>query len=200
MVDQKKVLALLVKNFDRGRQIVQGDWYDFDSEGRLNVFMDLTYIGRSAPELGAHQLPIVFGKATKSFSANYQNLTSLEGFPYYVGGGCSVRGNPLRDLVGAPSTVMGRFDIEYVDTLASLEGFPDAAGAVRFSWREDLPLLRLLNAAKIDVGINQEVAPASSPVQRCWQILKRFQGQGEAGAFSCGAELAAEGFKENARW
>lgn len=200
MVDQKKVLALLVKYFDKGREIVKGDYYDFDSEGRLNVELDITYIGRSAPELGEHRLPIRFGRALKSFTARWVNLTSLEGFPYYVGGGCNIGGNLLTNLVGAPSTVMGSLDLEYIDSLKSLEGFPDAAGAVRFSWRPDLPVLRLLNAARIDLGIKQEFEPESSPAQTCLRILRKFQGQGEAGAFLCGAELAAAGLKENARW
>jgi len=197
MVDQKKVLALLVKNFDKGREIVKGDSYDFDSEGRLNVELDLNYVGQ---EPGEHRLPIRFGRALKSFTARWVNLTSLEGFPYYVGGGCNIGGNLLTNLVGAPSTVMGRFDLEYIDSLKSLEGFPDAAGAVRFSWRPDLPVLRLLNAARIDLGIKQETEPESSPAQTCLRILRKFQGQGEAGAFLCGAELAASGLKENARW
>jgi hypothetical protein len=60
------------------------------------------------------------------------------------------------------------------------------------SYSPTLPLLRCLLAKKVVT-----TKPENSTVQ---DILNQYAGQGEAGAFACGAELATAGYKENARW
>jgi hypothetical protein len=84
--------------------------------------------------------------------------------------------------------------------LESLEGFPLEVSSVRFNWAPSLPLLRLLNAAKITVAYPGTDVYVRRNGQKAADILNGYAGQGEAGAFACGAELASAGLKDNARW
>ena len=100
--------------------------------------------------------------------------------------------NHLANLIGAPQHSN---EINCVgSTLTSLEGLPTEPHSIRslsFTYRPMLPLLRCL------VSTTVELARAPKEVVT---IIARYSGQGEAGAFECGAELASAGYKENARW
>jgi hypothetical protein len=135
------------------------------------------------------EIPIRFGIVKNNFGAAYKRLETLRNFPRVVKGSCWVSNNKLKDLKGAPEKILDSFHID-VNPLESLEGFPQQVGAVYISWSANLPMLRCLNAQRIVVYRQPKIQ----------MILNRYAGQGEAGAFECGAELASAGFKENARW
>ena len=117
------------------------------------------------------QLPVKFARVSGSFYAGDSRLTTLEGCPEWVGEYFAVSSNPLKDLDHSPLHVGGYFAVSY---------------------REDLPLLRML-VAKDGVRLGR------APLQLI-RIMNRYQGQGQQGALACAAELADAGFKGNARW
>jgi hypothetical protein len=126
---------------------------------------------------------------------NNQLLKSLEGGPVEVLGNFYCSQNPLlSSLQGAPASVGGDFWCYSHPKLRSLEGFPAVGDTLHITYKNRLPLLRTLMAKKI------EFYPKNLYVWTVEQILNKYAGQGEAAAFECGAELASEGFKENARW
>ena len=122
-------------------------------------------------------------------------LTTLEGGPKQVLGIMRCTGNArLVSLLGAPTTVGGDFWCHDNPKLRSLEGLPSIPGILYLTYKQKLPLLRCLLAQQVVFYPRKQV---SKPVQT---IVNRYAGQGEAGAFSCGTELATAGYKENARW
>lgn len=135
------------------------------------------------------EIPIRFGRVKNNFGAADKGLETLRNFPRVIDGSCWVTDNKLKDLKGGPERIKHSFHID-VNPLESLEGFPQQVGAVYISWNPHLPMLRCLNARRIVVYRQPKVQ----------MILDHYAGQGEAGAFECGAELAIAGFKENARW
>lgn len=126
------------------------------------------------------------------FICSKNQLATLEGAPQRVGKGVDCSQNRLKSLAGAPQSVGGNFWC--IDNkLTTLEGLPQITGTLWLSYSPTLPLLRCLLAKKV-MFIPKLDDPALE------EILSRYAGQGEAGAFACGAELATAGFKENARW
>lgn len=122
-------------------------------------------------------------------------LTTLEGGPKRVLSTVRCFGNArLVSLLGAPATVGGDFWCYDNPKLRSLEGLPSIPGILYLTYKQKLPLLRCLLAQQVVFYPRKQV---SKPVQT---IVNRYAGQGEAGAFSCGTELATAGYKENARW
>lgn len=92
----------------------------------------------------------------------------------------------------------------YYRGLTNLDGLPqEIDGHVTVTYYPQMGgLLRLLVAKK---GVSLQSTTYRDPTvdrdrQRIGAILDRFAGQGEAGAFECGAELAAAGYKRHARW
>jgi hypothetical protein len=55
------------------------------------------------------KLPVKFGKVSGFFDCRMNNLTTLEGFPNYVGGYFNCYGNKLATLEYSPNYVGGRF-------------------------------------------------------------------------------------------
>jgi hypothetical protein len=147
------------------------------------------------------------------FECYSNQLTTLEGAPKSVGGDFSCYNNQLTTLKHSPQSVHGSFDCSYNqlttlegapksvggdfncvnNKLATLEGMPDVQRTLFLSYRRKLPLLRCLLAKKVEF----DPKPRNKTIET---ILNKYAGQGEAGAFACGAELAAAGFKANARW
>lgn len=119
----------------------------------------------------ADRLPLRFARVSGNFYAGNSELTTLEGCPEWVGGYFVVSSNPLKDLDHSPLHVGGYFGVSY---------------------REDLPLLRMLVA-------QDGVRLGRAPLQLI-RIMNRYQGQGQQGALACAAELADAGYKANARW
>jgi hypothetical protein len=127
-----------------------------------------------------------------NFRCHINQLTTLEHSPQNVVGGFECYSNQLTTLEGAPKSVGGDFNCVN-NKLATLEGMPDVQRTLFLSYRRKLPLLRCLLAKKVEF----DPKPRNKTIET---ILNKYAGQGEAGAFACGAELAAAGFKANARW
>lgn len=134
------------------------------------------------------------------------NLPSLKGAPATVGGDFNCSGNDnLVSLVGAPEVVLGDFDCRTLPKLKSLDGLPaKIGGKLKVTYYRKLPLLRSL-VAHGGVELTKILSSGypfytSDAAKQVEQILNKYAGQGEAGAFECGAELAEAGFKANARW
>ena len=119
-------------------------------------------------------------------------LTTLQGAPTSIGGGFLCSNNQLTSLEHAPATVGGDFVCSN-NRLTTLEGLPTQLKLLQISYSPNLPLLRTLNAQTIRFDPQLDDPTVG-------EILGRYTGQGEAGAFPCGAELATAGYKENARW
>jgi hypothetical protein len=61
--------------------------------------------------------------------------------------------------------------------------------------------LRCLNAKEIDLkAISWGDQNMWARYRNANRIMEKYQGQGQAGAMACAAELAQAGLKENARW
>ena len=127
-----------------------------------------------------------------NFRCHINQLTTLEHSPQSVVGGFECYSNQLTTLEGAPKSVGGDFNCVN-NKLTTLEGMPDVQRTLFLSYRRKLPLLRCLLAKKVEF----DPKPRNKTIET---ILNKYAGQGEAGAFACGAELAAAGFKANARW
>jgi len=192
-----KTLELFEWHVEHAKTIIKEKLYSFDDEGKLNVQSDVYLNDRKLPN---DRLPIRFGKITGTFWARWCGLRRLDGLPYEVGASCVLAGNYMTNLVGAPKKVPGRLDLEYATSLQSLEGFPNEVGHCIFTWREDLPLLRLLTAKKLQLDLNQANKPEAHPARHCLEILNKYAGQGRAGAIDCKRELVAAGFEGNAKW
>ena len=135
-----------------------------------------------------------------SFNCSSNQLESLEGAPTTVAENFYCRDNRLKNLVDAPAVVPGEFDCIY-NPLRSFDGLPQEIGVKLFlTYKKNLPLLRCLTA-KRGVGFFLKSGNLQKgDAQAVALILNRYKAQGEAGAFQCGADLAAAGFKANARW
>lgn len=204
VVDQQEVLDTFAKYFTEANRVIAHKLWSFDSAGRLNIAsfpsikVKRAYTTLDGDGLPGGILPVRFGWIEGDFNVSASNLSTLEGCPTHVTGFCFVSNNPIENLVGAPKKVDHMFVMEDLPQLQSLEGFPTEVAVCRFTWRHDLPLLRLLQARRLTIG---NPGPShDSPSNRCLAILQKYVGRGEAGAFECGAELATAGFKENARW
>lgn len=127
-----------------------------------------------------------------NFCCNNNQLTSLAHAPTSVTGDFWCNNNQLTSLAHAPASVGGAFYCEN-NPLETLEGLPIKMTSLKISYSPNLPLLRSLGAQSIQFD-----PPLRDPT--LGEILNRYAGQGEAGAFACGAELANAGYKENARW
>ncbi len=191
MVDQQLVIAQFRTWFDAFQD------YDFDPQGRLNVYG--TVIAKH-PHRHIHnnRLPFRFGRVEGDFNVSYCGLNTFEGMPYYVKHTCWISHNSATTLVGLPNHC-NSLVMEGLSELASFEGFPEQVDLCRFTWYPQQPLLRLLQAKRIQLGITQ-MTPADNPARKVVDILKNYAGQGQKGALACAAELAKAGFKDNARW
>ena len=204
MVTEWHILNIFDKFFQNAQQLVDRGRIWVDDAGLLNVTGDvvvkLEWTSNQGVGLPEGKIPVAFGNVTGTFSVARTNLRSLEGAPVSVGRICWIGDNPLTSLEGGPQQIDHLLIMDHLPVLSSLEGFPPRCNSCRFTWTEHLPLLRLLQVKNLILDLNQQsMLPDSNP-KRCFEILKRYQGQGEAGAFLCGAELASAGYKENARW
>ncbi len=118
-------------------------------------------------------------------------LLSLEGSPRTVGATFMINKTGIKTLKGAPLKVGTSFECYANPNLLSLEDLP-LVKSFYISYSPALPLLRSLQANQIVIYGTKD-----NTVQ---DILNKYAGQGEAGAFACCAELATAGYKENARW
>jgi len=86
--------------------------------------------------------------------------------------------------------------------LRNLSCLPDEPfESIKISYYKDLALLRCLNAKVIGIQATSWADPNMwDRYRRATQIMTKYQGQGQAAAIACAAELAQAGLKENARW
>ena len=132
------------------------------------------------------------------FDCDDNELMSLEYGPKIVGTNYSCQKNLLTNLVGAPQVVPSNFNCS-LNPLESLEGFPSEIGnTLWISYSETLPLLRTLVAQQI--VFFPWADDITAPAGKVLEILKKYAGQGRAGAIDCKRELVAAGFERNAKW
>ena len=123
--------------------------YKIRPDRRVDVAGDV-HVKLNRQEMASGMLPIRFGKVTGNFIATNRDkdydpvwfnkpnqkptsvsgvgLTTLKGFPEWVGGNVDVSGNPLETLDGAPEHVGGHFLMMYMNDLKSMQGLPRFIG------------------------------------------------------------------------
>ena len=203
MVDKDKIMRLLQRHFKTIGTITISDEGLVSCTGNVEL--------KRTPKL--ERLPVAFDSVDGNFVCWDNQLITLEGAPKKVDGDFWCFNNQLTTLEHAPQRVDGTFDCGFnqLTTLAhapnsvgvdfncsgnkltSLEGLPVVPGTLYLSYNPTLPLLRCLLAKKVKFVTELQDKTIED-------ILNQYAGQGEAGAFACGAELATAGFKENARW
>jgi hypothetical protein len=148
------------------------------------------------PQLGMpnNQLPFRFGRVEGNFDVSYCGLNTFEGMPYYVKRNCWIKYNKATTLVGLPDQCMDLV-MEGLSELESFEGFPHRVRLCTFTWYPQQPLLRLLQAKKLQLSLWH-----NDQARTVVDILNIYAGQGQKGAIACAAELAQAGFKANAKW
>ena len=175
---------------------VWGTW-DQDTNGLVSVVGSLSLKGEM------DRLPVLFSRVSGDFEISACRLTTLDGCPSFVGGRFVASFNLFENLEGGPRVVRGNYySVARCENLKSLDGLADEIrGQFSVNYRPDLPLLRSLVATRVDfTPQNLNTWELTQKMRTAQEILNRYAGQGEAGAFACGAELASAGLKDNARW
>lgn len=106
------------------------NWLDFMKIEKYSINPDLTVDvdgGVDISNSNLTALPVQFGRVNVSFSCDHNQLTSLKGSPYYVGGNFSCSSNQLGSLNNGPERVV--FDYDCRDNLLdTLKGAPSVVG------------------------------------------------------------------------
>jgi hypothetical protein len=89
----------------------RGEWKVNPDTGLIDVRGEFNCMGENLNDFKG----LRFGKVTKDFNCNYNNLKTLDGSPREVGENFGCRKNPLISLEGAPSKVGGRFAFDNLD-------------------------------------------------------------------------------------
>jgi hypothetical protein len=197
MVNQSELLDFIRDKF---RWLVKSEAVKITigNDGRVNVVEVVPGSGslRCDEPLPDGMLPFEFGMCKSSLVFDNCGLRSLKGCPRSVQGRFVSLSNNLTNLVGGPTHVSGRFWIKQHKPLESLDGFPDqVVEYAKLDYSGNLPLLRTLNC--MDGVI---LSGPDEDTNRVMAILETYKGRGQQGAIACAAELAAGGFKGNARW
>ena len=108
--------------FDKVNWLMHLHGYKINEDGTIDVEGNATFSMLSLVEL-----PIRFGRVTGDFWCSFNNLTSLEGCPRWVGGNFSCNVNNLTTLQHAPEYVGGNFMCE-CNKLNTLEHMPGYIG------------------------------------------------------------------------
>jgi len=121
--------------------------------GLVDVFRGVT-LARAQKKM--NKIPVRFGSVGGSFFAHNLGLTSMEGFPNYVGedlwctnnkltsmkgaprevkGTCEFSQNSFSNLIGSPTKVGGNFEVDSNENSFSMEGCPqDIGGSLYVRW------------------------------------------------------------------
>lgn len=207
MVDKDHIQKLLTNFFK-----YTGD-VEIQEDGSVNISGDVTMI--HAPTNG--QIPIKFGIVDGDFRAENKRLTSLRNAPdschnLYVSNNritsldycpvylntLNVETNRLTSFEHAPDQVHTIF--AFGNPLTSLEGLPESEYHINITYREQLPLLRLVDADSVHIGRPEGGYARLKPFEPVNSIINKYLGQGKAGALKAAAELIKAGFRDNARW
>ena len=204
MVNESDIFNNFTKFFQDAERLIHKNKVSIDADGKLNVLGDvvvkLEYTTHQSTGLPFGKLPVQFGTVSGTFSVAKTRLQSLAGAPVSVGGICWISDNLLTSLEGGPQHIHHLLIMDNLPALASLTGFPPDINTCRFTWRKDLPLLRLLQAKRLILSLEQQGLLPSSPPKKCLEILNKYLPQGKRGMFDCQKELEDAGFPENARW
>ena len=73
---------------------------------------------------GLTELPLKFGRITGKFSCEFNQLTSLEGSPKWVGKDFNCGNNEIKSLEGGPEFVVGDY-YSHTNKLVNFKGFPE---------------------------------------------------------------------------
>lgn len=211
--------AALLKDFERAFHTVQlmRVWVDEDThavnvkahEIRLKVKKRIpikmgTVIGRFfCDKCELDSLQNAPHTVTDNFSCHSNYLSSLVGGPQSVGshsmggGTYSCSYNFLKNFEGAPIDFTGYFVGvgQMGEGFTSVDGLPLEARQVDITYREQLPMLKLLNQKSVHV--RQNLTADLHPIT---DIIEKYAGQGKPGAIKAAAEMIKAGFKDNARW
>lgn len=95
--------------------------YKIDKNGTIDVTGSIFLSSRLS---NLTKLPLKFGKVDGDFYCDDNNLRTLEGCPYFVGGdfSCSLN-RKLSSFIGCPETIDGFFFSNYTN-IRTFEGFP----------------------------------------------------------------------------
>ena len=132
----------------------------------------VTVDGSCFLRLNLSKLPIKFDTVTGNFNCADQTLTSLDGFPRYVGKSCDISGNRLETLINGPYEVGGSYNCSdnninslvgaplYIgrdfrcvgNYLNSLDGIPKSInGIFTMTVHAETPLLKILTVKGIQI-------------------------------------------------
>ncbi len=98
-----------------------------DVDGDVSLFRSSYSHINELDYIRLDKIPFKFGKVTGNFDIRGNNITSLEGSPYYVGGNFKCSNNKLKNLKGSPNVVCGNFICDDSE-LESLDGAPNEIG------------------------------------------------------------------------
>lgn len=207
MVDKANVQKLLTSFFTHtGHAEIQED-------GSVNISGNVSMM--YAPPNG--KIPIKFGIVDGDFRAENKRLgslwnvpdschnlyvsnnliTSLDHCPIYLNT-LNVEKNLLTSFAHAPEQVDTIF--AFGNPLTSLEGLPESDYHINITYREKLPLLRLVDSESAHIGRPEGGYARLKPFEPVNSIINKYLGQGKPGALKAAAELIKAGFKDNARW
>jgi hypothetical protein len=189
---------------------------DIMEDGGINVGGNVTLT--KTPPGGV--LPVKFGIVDGVFRADRKGLTSLRNAPdtcealhvssnqisslahvpeYLVT--LEISNNALTNFMHFPEQVQKVF--AHGNPLKSLEGLPEHPEEpyqINITYDKQLPLLRLLSAQAVHLGMTGGGYAHLTRFKEVNNILDKYLGQGKPGALKCAAELIRAGYKENARW
>lgn len=131
------------------------------------------------------------------WASNNPELTHLNCADSEVTGDLLVQNCNLKSLDGCPR-VSGTIWVNNNEELRDLKGVT-AAAMIHIDYHPAMALLPLLAIKNIQLANLLDYYPLNE-VHRLRYIIQKYQGQGRAGSLACGAELAREGFKSNAKW
>ena len=206
MVDKDKIMVLLTKHFNwTGTATV-------DDQGFVSCTGNVLRLSSSRVQ----KLPVKFLHVAGRFDMSKSSLRTLEGSPQqcekFVCTGSkyltSLQGAPkiatkfvgldscsLLDLRGCPQT--SHLSVDW-NPLTSLEGMPDNLDRIEVTWRQRLPVLRLITAKQIILGWGNHDYVIVAPLQK---ILDKYAGTTNPGdILRCASELTEAGFEGNAEW
>ena len=97
--------------------------YEINEDNTIDVYGNVDLWDKKLKEI-----PLNFNKVTGNFSCSYNNLTSLEGCPKWVGGDFSCHYNKLLDIDCGIQMVDGNFYCQN-NKITTLKGSPKSVGS-----------------------------------------------------------------------
>mgnify|MGYP001298282849 FL=1 len=97
--------------------------YEINEDNTIDVFGNVDLWDKKL-----NKIPLSFNKVTGNFSCSYNNLTSLEGCPKWVGGDFSCHYNKLSDIDYGIQIVDGNFYCNN-NKITTLKGSPKLVGS-----------------------------------------------------------------------